>query len=270
MVKKEMNPEEQATQMSYKPKERKVKPEILEFEARIFELESANEHFLTIQDEVQSVINQNKHELFLDIVRQLKRNRKKDIFLDYQFQNDLVRKLTKIFEKGYNRGKTDVKKEINKLKQKPIEMAIEDSGEIKSNISKLIKKFYVDIKTKVETRMNKVSDKYIENKGGLESYILEMEEGFKYDERMVIQEVEASYTNGRGDLMQMWKDNIETYLYSAVVDKNLCNVCAPFDGNIYTLEELQEAGLQLTHPVNPDCLGRDNDRCMIIPYSLGG
>lgn len=264
----DIKPENQMS-MAHKEKARNIKPEILEFESNIFELQSATEHFLTTQDKVTNEIDGVIHKLFLDIVGQLKRNRKANI--DMRYQGELIKKLIGLYEEGYNRGESDVKKEVGKL-SKNIELALDNSGkkEAKNNIDKLVNKFYTNIKTRIETNMSKVNDKYIEKKGGLENYILELESGFAYDRRDLITEVEAGYTNGRGETLFDLKGKIETYLYSAVVDKSLCDNCAPFDGNIFTYDELQSQGLQLTHPVNPDCLGGSNDRCQIIAYSLGG
>ena len=52
------------------------------------------------------------------------------------------------------------------------------------------------------------------------------------------------------------------------LNKNLCENCAPFDGLVFTLDELKAQGLQLSHPVNPNCLGKDNDRCQIAAFKL--
>lgn len=261
------------TEMSYKNIKRNVKPEILEFEARIFEFDSANEHYLTVQEKVENEMNLMLDKIFGDIIRQLKQNRKADINLRYE--GELIKKLVRLYEDAYNRGESDVRKELSKLDNKMIEMELENKAkkEIKSDLSKFVKKFFVDIKTQVETNMNKVTDKFIEKKGGIEEYLLEMQLGFKRDKREIITEVETGYSKGRGETLLDYKDRIATYLYTSVLDQNLCSECAPYDGLIFTEDEIQELGFTLGERPNPYCLGflgSGGCRCQFVAYSLGG
>ena len=259
-------------EMSYKHG-RKVKPEILEFESNIFEFESANEHYLTVQDLTEAEINIVMEKLFSDISRQLKRNRKGDI--DMRYEKELVSRLTKLYEKAFNRGESDAIKEFNKLSGKNIELSLtgREKKDIKSNIDKLVKKFFVNIKTVVETKYGRVTDKYIKNKGGIEKYLLEFQTGFKKDKRGLISEIADGYQAGRGDILEAEANNIELYLYSASLDTNLCDHCAPLDGGIYTEDELKDMGLNFQPSINPDCLGLLGGnvcRCQVIPYKLKG
>lgn len=260
--------DQEAKQLSRKPKERIVKPEIIEFEHRIFELSSANEHYMTVGKKTDDVIKEMLKKLFADIAKQLKIDRKKDI--DMRFGGELVKRLSRIYEEAYNRGEVDVKKEVNKLKGGKTELSLDpsDKKEIKSDINKYVNRMYTNVKTRIETDMNKLTDTALTKKGGIDGYVLDLEMGFDYDKRALIQEIEGGYVNGRGGTLFDLAEDIETYLYSAVMDKDVCEQCAPLDSLIFTLDELQAQGLQLTAPVNPDCLGGADDRCQIMAYTL--
>ncbi|MBU2061402.1 MAG: hypothetical protein KKH44_06065 [Bacteroidetes bacterium] len=266
---KEMRPENQATQMSYSPVKRKVGDKELEFEATIFEFESANEHFETVQEKIQKEIDIVTHELFLDIASQLKADRKRNIRINLSHEIKLIEKLDKIYEDSFVRGKNDYKRELSKLK-KNIELALDDDmKQVNKNISKLTKRFYTNVKATIEKDMSRVNDKFLESKGGVENYVLEMEAGFKFDKRALITEVEAGYTDGRGNALLGFKDEVELYFYSALLDKNMCTECGRLDAGIYTWDELTSEGIvNTTAPVNLNCLGRDRCRCQIIPYKV--
>jgi hypothetical protein len=178
-----------------------------------------------------------------------------------------------LYDKGYNRGERDIKTEVSKLPGAPdrreLQIDPKTSQKKKGIIEKLIKKLFFNTKTTIENKMNVVSDKFIEIKGGLGNYLTEFEAGFKTEKNNIKKNIEAGYIDGRGETLKDLGKDIKTFLYSARLDKNLCNECAPFDGQVMTFEEIQGDGLSLVHPVNPFCLGNDNCRCVMIPFKYG-
>jgi hypothetical protein len=63
---------------------------------------------------------------------------------------------------------------------------------------------------------------------------------------------------GRSDEMEARKDEIERYLYSAILDKSVCDVCEVADG-----EEASSPD-ELPPAPNDSCLGGDQCRCFIV------
>lgn len=269
-IQDEVEIQEKKEDVKMKRLSRKVSQEILDFERDVFEFDSANDHFLTTQDKVKKVIEESMHEYIQDITRQLTKDKYKNINIKPIILQKFQEKLDNIYEKSYNKGEVDVKKEAGKLKKTELSIDPKDGIFIKHSIGKLTKKLFFNVKTTVEIKMSKLSDSSILAKGGLKEYLLTFETGFKAEKNGIVKEVEHGYTNGRGNVLELMEKNVELYLYTATLDKNLCEVCAPLDGLIFTFAELTSHGLQLTAPVNPDCLGRDNDRCQIMIYKLKG
>ena len=176
--------------------------------------------------------------ILLDVAKQLKKNPKAE--LELRYERELVKKLTELFSEGYSRGERDVKSELNKLRKASVQLAADpsDLGNKKNRITKWVKNLFFKVKTTVEVQMDKVTPAYIESKGGVDKYILGFETGFKTEKRQVFREVEAGYVVGRGSILKAAKDEIALYMYSAILDKNLCDDCAPFDGQVMSYREL--------------------------------
>jgi hypothetical protein len=182
-----------------------------------------------------------------------------------------MEKLLFLYEIGFKKGVIDVKKEVSKLSQKS-SFAIDPIVTPKKSmfIEKKIKRFFYNAKTVIEGQMERVSDQFIENQGGLDQVLTGYSMGFKTEKNNVVKAIEESYTDGRGQTLLDLGEQVETVFYSAKLDAALCDNCAPFDGLIFTRDELSAEGLSFTSPVNPACQGGDNCRCQIIAYSLGG
>lgn len=77
-------------------------------------------------------------------------------------------------------------------------------------------------------------------------------------EDIASQAANASIGAGRADELEARKDEIATYEYSAILDKNTCGPCEDADGQTATdMTDLPEAP-------NPECEGGANCRCFII------
>lgn len=77
--------------------------------------------------------------------------------------------------------------------------------------------------------------------------------------------VSESYASGLGDVYAAAGDDVfGGYLYTAILDRGTCDVCAPLDGTVYpTLEALYEV-LPNFGP-NPSCHGGYRCRCRGVP-----
>jgi len=260
------------TEKLSKNKTRKLSQDLLDWETNHFELESANEHYETISDKAKNTIESFTHEFILEIYNQLKTNRNKDILISNRIINDATKTMLDLYNNGFERGVKDIKKEIAKLQKGTIALAkkpIQPNPNTGKTVEKNIKNFFFRIKNVIENKMEGVSDQYIENKGGLENFILGFETGFKGEKNNIVNDIENGYTEGRGATLLDLSDDINTYFYTAAMDRSLCDHCAPLDGLILTQEEIENAGLNIgKKTVNPDCLGRDNCRCQLMAYSL--
>ncbi len=256
-----------------KEKNRNVSLEVIEFENRIFSLSSANEHYETIENQTDFFLNNKYKELFKDITFQLLKDRYKSIVIRNSLIEETADGLIELYSKGFLRGERDVKSEIKKLNNNidtnTLAVSKKKYDRKRNIIEKLIKKLFINTKVAIENKMQSVNDKFIELKGGLPVYLTVFEEGFKTEKNNLKKTVESGYIDGRGETLLDIKDDVQTFLISTRLDKNLCNECAKFDGLIVTYEELQSLGLSLTHPVNLFCLGWDNCRCVVLVYDYG-
>ena len=264
----------------YKNIERKIKlskkqpRELNDTEKNIFEFESANEHFMTMKERAGDELSAIFTKVLKDAASQLKKNPKADLQLRYE--RELAQKLTKLFNEGHDRGKSDVNKELNKLRKqktkKELTTKIIELASIQSSIDRWIKRFFFNVKTTLEDTFDTKSPEFIQSKGGVDDYVLGFETGFKTDKRQILKQVESGYIMGRGESLEAAKDEIETYMYSAMLDLNLCEECAPFDGLIMTAAELNENDISpSSDSINFNCLGLlggNKCRCVVIAFEL--
>lgn len=76
--------------------------------------------------------------------------------------------------------------------------------------------------------------------------------------RIAVQTVNRAVNEGRREEMRAREDEIDHYLYSAILDTNTCSPCEDWDGA--TASSLD----QLPDTPNPECEGMGNCRCFII------
>jgi hypothetical protein len=244
-------------------KERNVTNEMLEHEKNIFSLESAVEHYEDMESKISIKLDEKIHKYILDIEKQLSNDRKKDIHVRRSILETTIDELTSLYETGYNRGEVDIENELKKISTK-LAVTKKDKITKRGMIEKLIIKMFFNIKTGIENKMETVSNEYIQKKGGLKDILIGFELGYKREKNNVKNIVEAGYVDGRGKTLETLSDNIDTFLYTAIMDKNTCKECAPLDGVAFTADEIRGEGLNFTHPINPNCLGQDSDRCQWV------
>jgi len=269
----EQNPEigSVQAQLSKPHSHRKMSAELQEFESRVFSKESAAEHFLTMTDKTAAALDDIAKKYFGDIAYQLKSNRHREIRIRGEVIEYAMEKLTALYESGFQRGVRDVKSELAKIKKS---MSLAEDRIIKPTkqlkLEKTLKRFFFNAKTVIENKMDDVSDAYIENAGGLDNVIMGYSGKFKQEKNNVAAMIEQSYTSGRGATLLEFKDQIQTYLYTAVLDEKLCENCGPYDGLIFTFDEVGEQGLNIGEKgVNPNCLGSImNCRCQLMAYEI--
>lgn len=252
---------------------RELTAELIEFENKIFSVDSATEHYQTFSEKAKEEIQTITKLFFDDILLQLSGNKDKEIIIRSRILSRALEIAVKLYEEGFQRGITDIKKEINKL-EGPKKLATGGNPVSKKTkiIEKGIKNYYYKIKNVLESNLGKVSGKYIEKMGGLNEYLTGFEVGFGSEKGTLQTELENSYVDGRGETLLDLGEDIETYYYTSILDNHLCDECAPFDGLIMTKPEIEEAGLNFVSPINPFCLGKYHDpntcRCQIMTYSL--
>jgi hypothetical protein len=259
--------------LEVKHSHRNLTPEKQEFEDRVFSLESANEHFMTITEQMDRLLTRQYNELIDDMVLQLKKDRYKAISIRSSIIEQTIDEIMELYKKGYARGERDVKAEIRKIggsiETSKLALSPKQLEKKRGIISRLIKTLFFNTKNSIENKMQVVTDAFLDKKGGLSIYLESYKDGSKTAKNNIKKNVEAGYIDGRGETLLDLKDNIETFFYSARLDKSLCDNCAPFDGSIMTYDEAMSEGLSFLHPVNSDCLGNDNCRCLLIAYSYG-
>jgi len=249
------------TRQLSKIKERKISLEAKEHEDKYFSLESATQHYEEISLDIEKIMNDRIHEYIQDIQIQLNVNRKKDIHIRRSILESLINDILGLYETGFTRGERDINNEVKKLSSRQLQVTKKDKTTKKSIIDKQATKLFFDIKTAIETRMEVISDEFIKNKGGLGEIVTGFELGFKRQKDVVKTVAESGYIDGRGQALKELEGEIETYLYTAIMDNNTCDECAPYDGLPFTLSEIKDEGLNLSHPINPKCLGDSRDRC---------
>lgn len=253
-------------------KERKLSEDLLKFEKDVFSLESAKEHYQSVEKQIDSLINKKYSELIDDIILQLEKNRFKTISIRSAIIEETIDEVMEIYRKGYNIGERDVKTEFKKiggdLGNSKLQISEKQLGKKREIIARLIKTLFFNTKNNIENEMQAVTDGFIKNKGGISIYLDTWKGGSKQAKNNIKKNVENGYIDGRGETLLDLSDDIETYLYTAVMDVFLCEECAPFDGLILTKEEINSSGISFSSPVNPDCLGRQNCRCTLISYKI--
>jgi hypothetical protein len=241
--------------------------EMSKYEKEIFSLESATEGYLTAQEKTQMIIGTIYHNALNQVVGYLRDSGAKTFIIKKQYKDEMVNELTKLYESLFNRGRQDVNNEIAKLKKDYTLANIPGKKVVNNSITRMTDKFFFNVKTMIEDKIDKTNL----DKTSLQEIVMGFEDSFKGDKRLIMQQVEDGYTDGRSDAMIENENQIEEYIYTAILDKSLCNECAPYDNLTFTKDELDSEGLNLGQGrVNSHCLGTDNCRCQIAPYTIKG
>ena len=231
-----------------------------------FNLEKANDQLLDSKARAEEIIDNVLDRILADAGKQLENG--KDFKLKYQ--EELFLKMNKLYNELYENGIKDVSSELAKLDSKKLQVPEDIKKKISARLERAIERLYKDIDFAITDRVSKLSSRAIEIGGGIGEIVSKMADGFKGDRRRILTEAESGYFDGRGSGLESLAKETELF-YSAILDKNLCEVCAPFDGEIRTIAEWESEGMNLTSPTNPNCLGllgQGSCRCVLIPYRI--
>jgi hypothetical protein len=242
----------------------------------ILDISRANKQFERGQEQADKIIAETYKAILEDFNEQLTTNF--DTYADNlrirtRHREELANKLNELYLGLFEDGQKAARTELYKLglNQQKLSLSGKEKRSIKNNILRLVNKFMITIKTGVETALNKTNVTKIADKGGMKSFLDQFVDGFKGMKRDLRVEVQTGYTTGRADTLTEFQDDVELFLYDSTLDKNLCEKCRPFDGEIFTQKEWESKGFNEKSPVNPDCLGLlgNNDcRCQKVPYKL--
>lgn len=241
--------------------------ELHEHEKNVFELESAKAFYLEVQEKSQKIMDSVIDKMFNDIYNQVKADKNNSI--NIRFQGELTARLTKLYESGFEIGQEDIDKELKKIGASDRKLALTPKGRDRKNksINRWVGRLAFNIKTTLEDALENTSIDRINKKGGIKPFVESYKDGFKGDKRRVLQETDSGYVDGRGKTLRDRAEEVGEVFYSAILDGNLCDVCAPFDGAILTVKEAQDNDLQFSSPTNLNCEGGQKCRCVLVPFT---
>jgi hypothetical protein len=235
----------------------------------------ANKQFLKGQEEADKIVNK----IYMDIIKDFEGQLQADfesrdnLRIRSKYKEDLLEKLDNLYLDLFEDGRKAARTELFKLglNQQKLAITPKEKKAVEKGILRFVNKFMLTIKTGVENALSKTNIKKIADMGGIKEFLGRFDDGFKGAKRDLRVEVQAGYTNGRSDVLKEFQSEIDLFMYDATLDKNLCENCAPFDGEIYTQTEWESRGFNEQTPVNPDCLGllgHNDCRCQKVPYKL--
>jgi hypothetical protein len=246
-------------------KAEKKSREATKFELEVFSMESATEGYIEAQEESQKILQDIYVRALSQVAGYLQESGKTNFQIKQEYKTEMVTKLTSLYAKLWQRGYSDVNSELAKLKK---DFKLADTPKIapiNKSIKRMTDKFFFNIQSIIEDKLEKTN---LEKKS-VNEIVMGFEDSFKGDKRNLFQAVEDGYTEGRGEALKASEEVIEEYICTAILDKSLCDECAPYDNLTFTKKELDSEGLNIGRGrVNPACLGSDNCRCQIAPYKL--
>lgn len=250
-------------ELSGKERKRNMSLEMQEYEAKVFELESATEHFLTTQEKAQAVIDDVQNKLLQYYGKKLEKDIDAD--LEVKFDIELANRLNAVYREGADRGKRDARKELAKIGKASV--SLQDDKKLKS-VSKKIKKqsikLITDISTGAERLVTNNKKALLSGTKEIPALLATTKDFFKRQKRDLITDTQEGYSVGRAEELFDPDNAVNIFVYTAILDTNLCDTCAPLDGLTFTREEIEASDLNDSSPVNPGCLGQDKCRCQWI------
>ena len=239
--------------------------------SREFRLEKANEVLQDIKATSESQMEMVIKKVLKDAGKQLIDNPDKPLKLRHQ--SEMINRMMKQFNVAFELGKEDVIAEFNKIaKKEQVRLQLTPNQErVKSNrILRSIDRLFNDIKFTLEDKVDNLTDQQKTSSSFMLGWVLTFLDKFKGSRRKVLTEVDGGYIAGRSDSNKNIAKDVRFWFYSAKLDQNLCDNCAPFDGSIFTSQEIRNnSSLSLTgENVNLGCLGllgNNKCRCVLIP-----
>lgn len=232
-----------------------------------FMLATADEELMKIKSISEQEIQKLMNRIIDDVANQLGEN--KNGKYELRFKREFETKMKKQYNSAYSRGSNDLSEEFRKLKSGvSIKVSLINNN---TRIERAVNKLYQQIDNAIQDNLDNVTDKFIASRGGMKKHLQSFKDGFKGNRRQILTQVDGGYTKGRGEAIKQVESDIQFYLYSAILDANLCEVCAPYDGQILTSEEIKaDPNLNLTGTnVNLSCLGLKGQgkcRCALAPF----
>ncbi len=236
-----------------------------------FELSSAVEHYETMAEKASKLVNDMYKKVLESIYSQIEEGKTE---INIPYHAEYIHALKVLYGEGFDRGKKDMLKEIGKVKKETklekYEFETKTVVKYDKQINKKIDNLYEKLKYKVEEDIDRLGNK-ITDRGSLQ-FILHYETFFKRDRSDLEQIVESSYNAGRNTQMELVAEDMPelAFVYSAILDKNLCDVCAGKDGLEYTITEIKNGveGLSLDkggYGINDECEGhKGGNRCRCV------
>lgn len=253
------NSQNQKTQLelTHKQKELKIPAN--------FEFEAIKEFYIRQQDIVDREIEMIYKEMLNNIIFYIKQNKEvRRVNLE-----NCINRLEKIYYETKIKGRIDLQAELMKISKNIALENKEENIKQKKKIKRLVKTLYYDLEQTAENLIENATKKQLAN--GIENFlIMKIGDGFKMLRRQISASVMDGYTEGRNEVIAQADENI-LYTYTVCLEdiENVCEECMPLDGIEMTKQEAIEHGLRIeeTGRLNPDCLGGDNCRCLLVPTS---
>lgn len=239
-------------------------------ERDIFELDNAARVMGRTEDKARATVEAIYAKILADVVKQLEKNPNKAPELRYR--GELQSELLKIYNEAYEDGYEDVFKEADKTRgmklANPPQVKI--SGSVKG-LNVFIDAFFGALDSSIKKIQATSNMEQVVNEGGIADFFYNrLEDSNKTVQTDLIAYTRNGYTGGRADgIAAVEKETPMRYLYTTALEKEtVCEVCFPLDKMTMTWEQANQLGLNMTGaPLNPNCLGRENCRCQLIPFA---
>ncbi|NMB82893.1 MAG: hypothetical protein GYA14_13860 [Ignavibacteria bacterium] len=173
--------------------------------------------------------------------------------------NSVAEKMLKYLQENV----INIKKEASNIAIKEIEKIKKKDRNFRANYKLSQEDAVLNFIIKIINNVKDIDFKNIEDFDKIEETI---KEKTKREKRDLIILLEQEVQNARGEIFEQVED--VRFRYTSMLDKNVCQVCSNLHDIVFTKEELKDAGLNLTSPVNPSCLGLlggNTCRCQLIP-----
>lgn len=222
-------------------------PKIADF--NIFELENIENIYNEIDTTIETLTSEMIKQIATDIYVSKKTGEPVDFIRIYE---QMTEKMTKAKKDIYKKSKQTAINELKKL-SRSYKLAAPTLN-VDSIMQFLIK--IIDSSKKAED-----SDLFT-----IDEIERTIKNDINYEINYIKQEIKKDVQNARGEVLE--NSDVELFRYIATLDKNVCSICETVHNTTYTKQELLDAGLSFTSPVNPECLGSLGGnvcRCQIVP-----
>lgn len=218
----------------------------------------------TIQEEAEAIILDVKKKILKDFSKQLEKNR--NASLNVRYMPELKNRLKKLYRDAFADGKAQLNSEIQKSDIKVAKFELVDSpvlGALIANIDLSVDLFGNLLKSSVEKKKNQLGANLEKQYETMDEFLSTFLDSQKMIQRDIITEVQSGYFEGRGE--GMTESQLDMWVYTSVLDANLCDNCAPYNGLIYSYQEIMnDPVLQIGSPTNTTCLGGNKCRCVFV------